>query len=55
MASASLLTDEIKGKTLKEIETIDKDKILNMLQIPISSVRLRCALLCLDALKGALK
>ncbi len=55
MASASMLTDEIKGKTIEEAENIDKNKILDMLQIPISAVRLKCALLCLDALKGALK
>ncbi|MBI2629228.1 SUF system NifU family Fe-S cluster assembly protein [Candidatus Pacearchaeota archaeon] len=54
MAAASMLTDEVKGKSLEEAKNIDKDKILDMLQIPISSVRLKCALLCLDALKGAL-
>ena len=54
MASASMLTDEVKGKSLEEAKNIDKNRILNMLQIPISSVRLKCALICLDALKGAL-
>ena len=52
-ASASILTEEIKGKSLDEIKAIDRDHILQNLGIPISPARVKCALLGLKALKGA--
>ncbi len=52
-ASASILTEEIKGKTLEEIKAIDRDHILANLGIPISPARVKCALLSLKTLKGA--
>lgn len=53
-ASASLLTEEIKGKTLAEIEKVGKDEVLANLGITISAVRLKCALLGLKVLREAL-
>ena len=44
-ASVSLLTDTIKNKTKEEIQEITKDDMLELLQIPISHTRLKCALL----------
>jgi nitrogen fixation protein NifU and related proteins len=52
-ASASILTEEIKGKTLEEVKAIDRDHVLANLGIPISPARIKCALLGLKALKGA--
>ena len=52
-ASASILTEEIKGKTLDEVKAIDRDHVLANLGIPISPARIKCALLGLKALKGA--
>lgn len=52
-ASASMLTEEIKGKTLDEVKAIDRQHILENLGIPISPARVKCALLGLKALKGA--
>lgn len=51
-ASASMLIDEIQGKTLDEVKALDKDDILEMLGIPIGPVRLKCALLSLKVLKA---
>ena len=51
-ASASMLTEEIIGKTLDEIKQMSKDDILDMLGIPVGPVRLKCALLSLKALKA---
>ena len=51
IASTSLLTEEIKGKTLEELKLIDKEKLLSLLEIPISPPRLKCALLPLEAIK----
>lgn len=51
-ASASLLTEEIRGKTLDEIKKISKEDILEMLGIELGPVRLKCALLSLKVLKA---
>ncbi|HLD87055.1 MAG TPA: SUF system NifU family Fe-S cluster assembly protein [Candidatus Nanoarchaeia archaeon] len=53
-ASASMLTDEIKGKTLSEIERMSKENILEMLGITLSPIRLKCALLSLDTVKNSI-
>ena len=55
IASASLLTDKIKGMKLNEIENIKSNNVIEMLNIPISPVRMKCALLPMDALNGAIK
>ena len=54
MASASFLTDAIKGKSVKEVKAMKKEDILEMLQIPIGPVRLKCALLPLEAVHEAI-
>ena len=53
-ASTSLLTEEIKGKTVADIDRIGKDEVLANLGINISAARLKCALLGLKVLKQAL-
>ncbi|MBN2469246.1 MAG: iron-sulfur cluster assembly scaffold protein [Anaerolineae bacterium] len=51
-ASASMLGEEMLGKTLDELRAIDKDHILEMMGIPLTPVRLKCALLALKVLKA---
>jgi nitrogen fixation NifU-like protein len=53
-ASASLLTDEIKGKTVEEVEKMTPDDLLDLIGIEISPARLKCALLSLDTVAHAL-
>jgi len=53
-ASASMLTEEAKGKGVDDIKKLTKENILEMLGIPISPVRLKCALLSLDTLKNSI-
>ncbi|MCP8308812.1 MAG: SUF system NifU family Fe-S cluster assembly protein [archaeon] len=50
-ASASLLTEMIKGKKIDELKELDKKDILDALGIEIGPVRLKCALLPLKVLK----
>jgi nitrogen fixation protein NifU and related proteins len=54
-ASASLLTDEIKGKPVAEVEKLTADDVLDLLGIEISPARLKCALLSLDTVSRALE
>ncbi len=53
-ASASMLTDEIKGRPLAEVEGMQNQDILDLLGIEISPARLKCALLSIDTLHRAL-
>jgi nitrogen fixation NifU-like protein len=53
-ASASLLTDEIKGKTVAQVEEMTPDDLLDLIGIEISPARLKCALLSLDTVAHAL-
>jgi len=53
-ASSSMLTEQIKGKNIEELKKMTKENILEMLGIPISPVRLKCALLSLDTLKNSI-
>ena len=54
LASASMLSEEIKGKNIDELKKMTKENILEMLGIPLSPVRLKCALLSLDTLKNSI-
>lgn len=53
-ASTSILTDLVKGEPVDAIMEFDKDDLLDELGIPISPARIKCALLGLHVLKGAL-
>lgn len=53
-ASASLLTDEIKGRPLAEVEAFRADDLLDLLGIEVSPARLKCAMLSHDTLRHAL-
>lgn len=50
-ASASMLGERILGKTLEEVRGIGKEEIFEMLGIPLSMNRVKCALLSLKVLK----
>jgi nitrogen fixation protein NifU and related proteins len=50
-ASASLLTERLKGIALDEAKKIDKNDVLGELGIQISPARIKCALLPLKVLK----
>jgi nitrogen fixation NifU-like protein len=50
-ASASMLTEVIKGKTLDEIKALGKTDVLDLLGIDPGPTRIKCALLGLKVLK----
>jgi nitrogen fixation NifU-like protein len=51
-AAASLLTEEIRGKSLTDIQAFSKDDLLELLGIQLSMTRVKCALLSLKVLKA---
>lgn len=53
-ASASLLTDEIKGKPVEHAAELGTQDVLDLLGIDISPARMKCAMLSLDTLQKTL-
>lgn len=54
MASASILTEQVKGKSLDEVRALDREAVLKNLGVPLSAVREQCALLSFHVLRRAL-
>jgi nitrogen fixation protein NifU and related proteins len=53
-AATSMLSDLVKGKTADEVAAMPKEELLDELGIPLTPVRLKCAILGLGVLKLAL-
>jgi len=53
-AATSMMTDLVKGKTATEVAGLPKEELLGEVGIPLSPVRLKCALLGLGVVKVAL-
>ncbi|MER3400401.1 MAG: SUF system NifU family Fe-S cluster assembly protein [Thermoflexus sp.] len=53
-ASASMLTERIKGATVEEARSLTREDVLAMLGIPLGPARIKCALLALKVLKAGL-
>jgi nitrogen fixation NifU-like protein len=53
-AATSMLTDLIKGKTATEVAALPKEEILDEVGIPLTPVRMKCAILGLGVVKVAL-
>ena len=54
IASASLLTDFVTGRQIKEIMNLKKEKVIELLGVSLSPTRLKCALLPLETIQSAL-
>jgi nitrogen fixation NifU-like protein len=52
-ASASILTDELRGMSLDQLRAIDPREVVDNLGVPIGPARLKCALLSYKVLQGA--
>ena len=53
IASSSLLTEWVKGKTIHQVEEIKNTEIVEELQLP--PVKIHCSVLAEDAIKSAVK
>lgn len=54
-ATASLLSEQVKNKSLEAILALDKDDLIAMIGIQLGPVRLLCALLSLTALQNGIR
>ncbi len=54
-ASASMLTEYVRGKSLDGLRKMDKQTILDMLGVELSPNRLKCALLSWEALMKVIR
>ena len=54
-ASASILTDGLRGQSLDEVREMDPKALLDELGVPIGPARLKCALLAYKVLQGAVR
>jgi nitrogen fixation protein NifU and related proteins len=53
-AATSMLMEMVKGRSATEVASLPKDELLDEIGIPLTPVRLKCALLGLSTLKLAL-
>lgn len=54
IASASLLTEYVKGKTKKELTKFSEEDMLSLLGVDVSESRKKCAFLALSTLRDCL-
>lgn len=52
-AAASIASEELKGMELEEVGKLGADWMLDLLGIPVSATRRKCALLNLKVVRGA--
>ena len=53
-AATSMLTDLVKGRTASDVASLPKEALLEEIGIPLTPVRIKCAILGLGVLKVAL-
>jgi nitrogen fixation NifU-like protein len=53
-AATSMLTEMVVGRTATEVAAMEKDELLEQIGIPLTPMRLKCAVLGLTTLKVAL-
>ena len=49
-----MLTDLVKGRTVADVAALPKEELLEEIGIPLTPIRLKCAILGLGVLKVAL-
>ena len=54
MASASLITEMVRGMKPEKVLSLTREDVVDALNIPVSAARIKCALLPLETIKQAL-
>lgn len=52
-AAASIASEELQGMSLEDVGKLDADWMIDLLGIPVSATRRKCALLNLKVVRGA--
>lgn len=55
IAAMSLITDQIKGKAVNDVNKMNKEDVVGLLGINLGVVRLKCGLLGLNTLKKCMR
>ncbi|MBU0458097.1 iron-sulfur cluster assembly scaffold protein [Patescibacteria group bacterium] len=55
IGAMSILSEELEGKSVEEVNELSADDVIGMLGVPISNRRMKCALMCLHTLKNAMR
>ena len=53
-ATASMLMEEVAGKSVADVQKLDREDILEMVGVPLTAARVKCAMLGLKVLKAGL-
>lgn len=54
-AAASMLLEDVVGKPIDDVEQIEPQHVLDLLGVPLTAARVKCALLGLKVLKTGIK
>ena len=54
LAAASMLMEEVEGKTLEEVKAMGRQEMLDLLGIKLTTMRVKCAMLPLRTLEKAI-
>lgn len=54
-ASASLLTEKVRGMSVSRAQRLTPKEVVGLLGVPLSPIRIKCGLLSLETLKKALR
>jgi nitrogen fixation NifU-like protein len=54
LAAASMLMEEVEGKSLDEVKQMGRQDMLDLLGIPLTTMRVKCAMLPLRTLEKAI-
>ena len=55
VASASVLTEEVLGKSLEDAKKVTKDELLDLLGVELTTSRIKCATLPLETLQNMIE
>jgi nitrogen fixation NifU-like protein len=55
LAAASMLMEAVEGKTLDEVKKMGRQDMLDLLGVPLTTMRVKCAMLPLRALGKAIQ
>ncbi len=54
LAAASILMEAVEGKTLADVKQMDRQEMLDLLGVPLTTMRVKCAMLALRTLQKAI-